>query len=729
MVRNRRRVLVVGAVLTILGLALAGPIAGRLTATEDLHGIAAYDAGQQIARLYDTGGNNNAIVAVVTLPGHTRVDTSAGASELAGTFAPLEADHALRVAAYPFVSDRALVSPNGRSAMALILPGATPPSATVLAGVLRAHAPRGATVDVTGLTELQGAGSGIGVLGEVVIGSVGALIVLVIVFGSLLAMVPLVIAIGSILTTFLALGALTSVAQVSQLVEYLVSLLGLGIAIDYSLLIVSRWREELDRGASNDQAVVLAMNSAGRAVALSGLAVALGLASLLALPLPFLRSLGYGGLLIPLVTVGAAFTVLPAMLSAWGPRLDRRRRSSRAATKLGRRWARWARGVVRHRVLALLAAAVVLGFLIGAAASLRVGEPAPTSLAGKGPPASTLVGLERSGFPVGTLQPVEVLVPRGADPRVLAGSLAKTHGVFTVLDPSGPSWHRSGTAVLDVVVEAPTSSPQALATEHDIATEVDRLAPGALLAGDGPVEAGLVHAYYSRFPLIVLFVALVSLLALTMAFGSVVLSVKALVLNALSMLAAFGSLVLIWQDGHGSVVIWSIPANGVVVDFVPLVLFAFLFGLTMDYEVFILSRVKEAHDRGLGTDEAVIDGLARTGRLVTSAAVILCLAFAALSAAPIVQIKVFATGMAVGVAIDATVVRSLLVPAVVSLLGDRVWWRPWRHPGTLPTAAPAPSDAGRSAPAGAGGNQPIGPPGLPAGTRVSEVASGWSRHL
>jgi RND superfamily putative drug exporter len=690
-------VLIVSAALMVVGIALAGPIAGRLTGTQSGHGLAAYDAGQEITRLYGTGGNNSAMVALVTLPADEQVKTATGTAQVARAFAPLEADRAFRVAAYPFVNDRQLVSPNGRSAMALILPDGNPPSSVALAAQLQAHAPPGVRVAVTDLTDLQASGGGgIGVLPEVVIGSVGALVVLAVVFGSLLAALPLVLAITSILTTFLALGALTTVAEVSQLVEYLVSLLGLGIAIDYSLLIVTRWREERARGLSNDQAIVVAMSTAGRAVALSGLAVAVGLASLLALPLPFLRSLGYGGLLIPLVTVAAAFTLLPAMLSAWGPRLDRRRRASARVLGVGRGWAAWTRAVVRHRWIAIGAALLVLGVLIGAASGLRVGEPVPTSLARTGPAEAGLVRLEQAGFPLGALQPVEVLVPRGEDPATVAARLEKTSGVWTVLDPPGASWRRDGTAMLDVIVSDPTSSPQAVAVDAELRREVASTAPGSLVGGDGLVEADFVQAFYSRFALIVLAVALVSLLALGVAFRSVVLPIKALIFNALSMVAAYGALVLIWQDGHGSSAIWSIPANGVVVDFVPLTLFAFLFGLTMDYEVFILTRVKEAHDRGLSTEEAVIDGVSRTGKLITSAAIILCFAFVVLSSAPLVQIKVFATGMAVGIAIDATVVRSLLVPAVISVLGDRVWWLPrLRHRVT-----PARSLSGSPSPAG-----------------------------
>jgi RND superfamily putative drug exporter len=523
------------------------------------------------------------------------------------------------------------------------------------------------------------------VLGEAIIGAIGALLVLVLVFGSFLAVVPLLVAVVSILATFLALGALTNVTDVSQLVEYLVALIGLGIAIDYSLLVVTRWREERDRGRANDDAVVVAMARAGRAVAFSGATVAVGLFSLVLLPVPFLRSLGYGGLLIPLVTVVAALSLLPVLLGSWGPRLDRRsrravRRQRRRAGQPSRAWAAWARAVVRHRLLGVAAALGVVGVLLGMASVLRVGEARPSSLARAGAAEQGLVGLQRAGFPIGVLQPIEILVPDRDSPVAIAARLQVVPGVDTAVAPSGPTWHRGTTALVDVLPSAPTSSATDEKTVAAVRATMVQLAPGAEVAGDGPEEADIVHAYYSRFPLIVGFVALISLLALARAFRSAVLPVKAVLLNLLSVGATYGALVLIWQLGYGSQLIWGIPANGVVVDYAPLIVFAFLFGLSMDYEVFILSRVKEAHDAGHRTDEAIVQGLGHTGRLVTSAAVILFLAFAALGSGPSVPLKVFATGMAVGVLLDATVVRALLVPALVSFLGRWAWWLPWRRP-------------------------------------------------
>jgi RND superfamily putative drug exporter len=693
LLRHRRTVGLFWLAVAVVGIALVGPIAGRLSSSTSFPGLPSYQAGLAIAHTYGNGGSTSPTVAVVTLPPGQLVDTPTGTGEVGATFAPLGADHSLRVVSYPMVGDPRLVSANGRATLGLVFGGTDGPTSAQIAARMRQGAPEGVTVVTTGLTGLEDApgGGGIGVLGEVAVGAGGALVVLVLVFGSLLAVVPLIVAAVSILGTFLALGAITTVTDVSQLVEYLVALIGLGIAIDYSLLIVSRWREERERGRPNDEAVVVAMATAGRAVAFSGATVAVGLFALVALPIPFLRSLGYGGLLIPLVTVVAAVTLLPVLLSAWGPRLDRRgrrtmRRHHRRAGGPSRVWAAWTRGVVRHRLLAVLAGMLVLGTLLGVASGLRVGEVKPTSLARAGSAEQGLTDLRAAGFPVGVLSPIEILVADRADPTALVAQLRAIPGVDTVLAPSGSEWQRDGTTLVDVLPSAPTSSETDKATVAAVrsaarsapgAQVAGAQVPGAQVAGDGPEEADVVHAYYSRFPLIVAIVALVSLLALAFAFRSAALPIKAVALNLLSVGATYGALVIIWQHGDGSGAIWGIPASGVVVDFVPLLVFAFLFGLSMDYEVFILSRIKEAHDAGLSTDDAVVDGLGHTGRLVTCAALILFLAFAALASGPVVQLKVFATGMGVGILLDATVVRALLVPALVSLLGRWNWWRPF----------------------------------------------------
>jgi RND superfamily putative drug exporter len=679
-----------------VGIVLVGPVSGRLTSSTTFPGLPSYQAGLAITHTYGNG-ENGPIVVIVTLPAGQRVETPTGAGEVRTTFAGLSNERSLRIVSYPSVNDPRLVSSNGRAALGLVFGGNTSPTSAQLAARMRSAAPSGVTVAATSLTDLYNApgSGGVGVLGELTIGAIGALIVLVLVFGSFLAVVPLIIASVSILATFLLIGVITTLTEVSQLVEYLVALIGLGVAIDYSLLVVTRWREERDQGRANDDAVVVAMTTAGRAVAFSGATVGFGLLTLVLLPIPFLRSLGYGGLLIPVVTVIAAITLLPVMLSGWGPRLDRRsrrarRRQQRNAGGPSRAWAAWTRVVIRHRILAIAAALVVLGVLLGAASGLRVGEVQPTSLARAGSAEQGLRAIQRARFPVGVLSPIEILVPDRINPTVLTARLRAIPGVETAVAPTEPAWRRGGTALVDVLPSAPTSSVSDKATVSAVRATVARLAPGAQVAGDGPEEADIVHAYYSRFPLIVAIVALISLLALARAFRSVVLPIKAVVLNVLSVGAAWGALVLIWQNGHGSQAIWAIPANGVVVDFVPLLVFAFLFGLSMDYEVFILSRIKEAHDAGRPTDDAVVDGLGHTGRVVTSAAIILFLAFAALASGPEVPVKVFATGMGVGILLDATVVRALLVPALVSLLGRSNWWLPFTLPGRGAVANPGP---------------------------------------
>ncbi len=430
------------------------------------------------------------------------------------------------------------------------------------------------------------------------------------------------------------------------------------------------------------------MTSAGRAVVFSGVTVAVGLFSLVLLPIPFLRSLGYGGLLIPLVTVVAAVTLLPVLLGSWGPRLDRRsRRAIRQRHRQrdgqpSRAWTAWTRAVVQAIASSPSSrrwSSSCSASFSGWRRAFASGEALPTSVARSGSAEQGLVRLQQAGFPVGVVSPIEILVPDNGKPAALAARLRRIPGVDTAVAPSGSAWRRRDSAIVDVLPSEPTSSPSDVTTVATVRATVARLAPGAQVAGDGPEEADIVSGFVTLLfsPLIVAVVALISLLALARAFRSVVLPIKAVLLNVVSVGAAYGALVLVWQRGYGSQHLWGIPATGVVVDFVPLLLFAFLFGLSMDYEVFILSRIKEAHDAGQSTDDAVIEGMGRTGRLVTSAAIILFLAFAALAAGPLVPLKVFATGMAVGILIDATVVRALLVPALISLLGSANWWRPW----------------------------------------------------
>ena len=338
--RHRLSVCLLWLIVTVAGVALAGSTASRLTPSSTFPGLKSYEAGLAITHQYGNGGNESPTVVVVTLPAHERVDSGTGRVALQQTWSALDGSRSVRTASPASISDPRLISADGRSALGLVFGTSGQPTPTDVADLLRSSAPSGVTVTTTSLTALYGAPSsgGVGVLGEVLIGAIGALIVLVVVFGSYLAVLPLVVAAVSILTTFLLIGGLTTFTEVSQLVEYVVALVGLGIAIDYSLLIVSRWREERANGSSDIDAVVRSMATAGRSVAFSGVTVGLSLLSLILLPGPSLRSLGIGGLLIPLVTVAAASTLLPVLLASWGPTLDRRgRRSTRSCSHIGTR--------------------------------------------------------------------------------------------------------------------------------------------------------------------------------------------------------------------------------------------------------------------------------------------------------------------------------------------------------------------------------------------------------
>jgi RND superfamily putative drug exporter len=540
---------------------------------------------------------------------------------------------------------------------------------------------------------------GPGVLAETIIGGLGALVVLAVVFGSLLATVPLVMAAIAILVTFLAVWGLTAVTEVSFVVQFLVALIGLGVAIDYSLLVVLRWREERAWGVTNQQAVEQAMATAGVAVLVSGTTVAISLAALLLVPVPFLRSMGVGGLLIPLVSVLAALTLLPVVLATVGPWLEWPWRRAARALVHGR-WDAWARLVVRRPVLSAAASLLLLGLLMVPLASLQLAAPAPASLASAGPARHALDELARSGIGAGVLSPIEVLVDSN-DPSATAARLRAAPGVRAVTAPDNTAWRRNGTSLISVIPDGPASASAGQATLEHVQAVAGQVLD-ARVGGTAAQGQDFTAAVYSNAPLFIGLLVLTTFLLLVRAVRSLLLPLKATLLNALSVAATFGLLVLTWQRGWLSQPAWGIQATGALTEWVPITVFAFLFGLSMDYEVFILARMREAYDTTGSTTQAAVTGIARTGRLVTSAAVILVLSFVSLAATPGTEVKLFATGMALGILLDATLVRALLVPALVVLVGRWNWWLPTPlahllrvapspRPATAPPAAAQPA--------------------------------------
>jgi putative drug exporter of the RND superfamily len=680
---HRRTVMIGWLLVTIVGAASVSSATGALSQTFTVPGREGSETNIAIEQRFHNGGNRPPLVPVVTLPAGRTVDSPGVRTELAKAFGAVSATlPGSRTASFASTGDPVFVSQDRRTTYALIsaaasagvdLPAAQLDAAQAAAG---RSTVAGVPLRLTGTDVLAaggGGGDGPGVLLEAVVGGVGALFVLAFVFASFVALVPLLMAVVAILTTFLLVWALTAVTEVSFIVQFLIALIGLGVAIDYALLIVVRWREERQKGSDNETAVAVAMEHAGRAVVFSGTTVAIGLLALIVLPVPFLRSVGYGGMLIPLVSVAVALTLLPAILASVGPRMDwpRLRHDDQAS----RPWTRWAQLVVRRRGLAAGVALAMLVALAIPALHLYPGDPAADSLASSGPARAGLQQLERSGIGTGALTPFEGLV-RGGDASAVATAARTVGGVRGAIAPSQSGWRLADTALVDVI---PTSDGNAQAGRDtlDRVRAVTGELPGGPRYGGAAAQAkDFVSAVYGNFPLMIALVVIITFLLLARAFRSLLLPLKAVLLNVLSVAAAYGILVLVWQDGHGSEAIFGIQATGAITQFVPLMVFAFLFGLSMDYEVFILARMREEYDRTGDTDLAVVEGIGRTGRLVTSAALILFLAFSSLASGPETTIKIFATGLAAGILLDATVVRALLVPALVSLFGRWNWWLP-----------------------------------------------------
>jgi RND superfamily putative drug exporter len=275
-------------------------------------------------------------------------------------------------------------------------------------------------------------------------------------------------------------------------------------------------------------------------------------------------------------------------------------------------------------------------------------------------------------------------------PASVAQALAGVPGVHGAVAPASPQWRHPGAAVVDAYSTPDASTAAGRETLDRVRTTVRASGPDAHLGGLPAQNQDFIDAVYGNFPLMIALIALITFVLLARAFRSLLLPLKAVILNVISVAAAWGVLELVWQQGHGSSQIWGIDATGSITAWIPLMVFAFLFGLSMDYEVFILARRREEYDATGSTDTAVVRGIGRTGRLVTSAALILFLAFVSLASGPETEIKVLATGLAAGILLDATVIRALFVPAVVSLFGRWNWWLP-SLPARLLRVEPSPS--------------------------------------
>jgi RND superfamily putative drug exporter len=492
------------------------------------------------------------------------------------------------------------------------------------------------------------------------------LLVLLFVFGpSLAVLVPFVFAACTIALGFAAVWLVARQLSMVAYVRNLVELIGLGLAVDYSLLVVHRFREELTREVSRDEAVERTMATAGRAVVFSGGAVAVGLGLLLLVPVPFIRSLGVGGLAVPLASVAAALTLQPALLSLLGPLLAGRRRE-------GPFWGRLARLVMRRPAVYAVAGTAVLVALALPAFGLRL---VPGSLTGL--PSSTEsmrgYGLLRDALGGGIVLPTHVVVDPAAPAATarLVRELARDPETLYVASGKHPPYAGDGAQQVVVANRHQWGDAATRAYVRHLRGDLvpaARFPPGTRVVAGGAPAQGLdfLDRAYGAFPGLVAAVLAVTFLVLAVAFRSLLVPLKAVVLNLLSVGAAYG--------------VVAVAFSGPVEAWIPILLFATLFGLSMDYEVFMVSRIREAHDRGAGDREAVAIGLERTGRIVTAAAAVMVVSFLGFAAGRIEGLRQFGVGLAVAVALDATLVRALLVPSLMALLGRWNWWLPRLRP-------------------------------------------------
>jgi len=702
--RHRWPVIAVWIVLTVIGGVAAGKLSSRWYQSFSIPGKSAYEASQRTLDAFGVGVRPPNVVVFTTKGDATESAAIQAAMRRAAATMP-----GALTSSYFSTHNPMYVSKDGHSTFLEVYPpGKSKFDSKSRAKQMRAAAaaglPPGITVNVTGHDPLEeasthGGSGGSSVLLEAVIGGLGALVILLFVFGTLPAiLMPIVVAVAAILNTFTLVWGLTYITNVSIIVEFLIALVGLGVAIDYALLMIFRFRDELREGNDVESAIVETMTHAGRSVIVSGSTVAVGLLSMIILPLPFIRSIGFGGMLIPAVSVLTAITLLPALLSVMGEKVNSVRVLPKRFVDHGHpeegMWGKWARFVIRRPWPVAITGLVIVGVLVGLGVQLNANEAQLKNFPGTGTAIAGRQQLADAGISPGVMKPINVLVEDGGNPQTVVDRLHGVSGLVGATSP--PGWQRGQ----DSLVEAfPAIDGSAPGIQGTIDRTKDALkGTNATVTGVAAVDRDFVHALYGSFPYVLAFVMILTLILLARAFRSIVLPIKAVLLNLVSLAASFGIIVFIFQEGHGSS-LWNISATQAVTAWIPLMIFAFLFGLSMDYEVFMLSRMREEYDETHSTDKAIELGLARTGKLVTSAALILMFAFLVLSSSPGYEVKVFAIGLAAGIIFDATVIRTLLVPSLMKLFGDWNWWMPqWTRKALFlrkpePTRKPATESA------------------------------------
>jgi trehalose monomycolate/heme transporter len=686
---RRRRLVLLAALVVVVGAAVWGT--GVFGALQSGGGFAPPGSqSQQEGNLATRAFGDDTADAVVLYRSNTMtVRDPAYARAVTSALAALPRDKVLSVVSYWTTHSPRYVGAGGHETYAVLRlaggnDGAQMKTYEAISGKLAAP---GLTVHVGGNIPTEQAinsqvKSGVGraeILSMPVL-----LILMLVIFGSLAAAsLPLAIGGVAILGSFAALRLLTLVTSVSIFSINITTILGLGLAIDYGLFMVARFRDELRQQPSTEAAVARTLATAGRTVAVSGITVALALASLMLFPEILLRSMGYGGVATVLVDMLAALTVLPALLAVLGPRVNalriRRSVSRPAAPEGSGAWYRVARSVMRRPVAYIAVIVIALLALGSPFRSISWGGTDARALPAGSAPRVVTEALARD-FPVNSTTPIEALV-RFRGPAAAPSERAALATYVTRLDhlPGVISGQVTGLAGNFARVDLRFGANAQSSAARDLVTQVRAVpAPAGAHVYVGGATAQLVDELASLgsvLPWMALMVVLTTFVLLFLAFGSVVLPIKAIVMNALSLTATFGAIVWIFQEGHLSGLLHFTP-TGTIDPTTPILMLAIIFGLSMDYEVFLLSRIRERYDVTGDNQTAIAGGLQRTGGIITSLALMLVIVTGSFSASGITFIKLMGVGMIIALIVDATVIRVLLVPATMRLLGRANWWAP-----------------------------------------------------
>jgi putative drug exporter of the RND superfamily len=694
----KRRVLVL--VLAVAGMIVAGAIGGGVAARLSNGGFDDPQAESVMAAqvLADEFGVAPAdIVMIATSPGSVDAETAMAAGVALG--AALEAeDHVTSVNSYWTLGSPApLRSVDGTRALLFATVEGTQSELLQYSGEI-AERYRG---EFQGLeVAVGGEGPLFAEVNETVEGDLVTaesiafpitLVLLILVFGSVVsALLPLGVGVFAIVGTFLILDLLARVTEVSIFSLNLTTALGLGLAIDYALFVVYRFREEQAGGYDTGEAVRRTVITAGRTVLFSAGTVMVSLAAMLVFPLAFLRSFGYAGIAVVALAALGAVVVLPALLAVLGPRVEKLRvRRLRTNMSTGA-WHRIAMMVMRRPIPVATAAIALLVFLGLPFLGVQFGQ-ADDRVLPPGSEARVVGDLLRSEFSGFDASPIDVVAVGLEDPAQvdeLASRFSSLHGVARVdaltgtyvggapVVPAGPGNVRFASAAGTYLQVIPAVDPGSIEAEG-IVEEIRQMAAPVDLAVTGPTASHIdsKEAIFSDLPLALAIIGVVTFVVLFLMFGSVVVPAKAVVLNLLSLSATFGSMVWIFQEGHLANLL-GFTATGHLDLTMPILMFAIAFGLSMDYEVFLLSRIKEEYDRTGDNVSSVAVGLERTGRLVTSAAVLIAVVMVSFAVSGVTFMKMFGIGMTLAVLVDAFVVRATLVPAFMRLAGRANWWAP-----------------------------------------------------